>query len=104
MPQNLSDFYKEVAEQTDSTPTQVEAVVLEFFYALRNEISKSQGNNILVHKLGNFHIPKNSIDKYLETIKKSYEMGNMSEKRYEKGANNLNRLKALIEEKNPDES
>ena len=31
-------------------------------------------------------------------------MGNMSEKRYEKGANNLKRLKALIEEKNPDES
>lgn len=99
MGKQVSDLYKEVAELTGTTPEQVEAVILEFWYGVREEISKSQGNNILIHRLGNFSIPDKMIDKYIEKLDVSFKNGNLSQRRYEKGRANLLKIKGLMEEK-----
>ena len=103
MSQKLSDLYNKTSELTESTPEQVQAVVEEFWYAIRQQISKTEANDILIHGLGSLLIPKNMIDKYIETFKKSYTYGHFSERKYIKGLERLNRIKELLEQKNVNE-
>lgn len=98
MNQSLSNLYKETGDLNGVTEQQVEAIVEEFWYSIRNQISKSEGNNILIHYLGSFEIPKGSLDKYIKQIEKSFNSGNMSKSKYEKGLENLKRLKELTEQ------
>lgn len=93
MNQKLLDLYKKTAELTGTKPEQVEAVLSEMWYGVRTEISKSQGNNVLIHYLGTFEIPKGLISKYLESMEKSYRNGNMTKAKYEKGLESLTRIK-----------
>lgn len=94
----LLNLYKETAELNNLTEEQVKAVVEEFWYGIRKQISNTQGHDILIHYLGNFEIPKGKIDKYIERLQKSYELGNMTRVKYEKGLENLKRIKSLIDE------
>ena len=93
MSQKLLDLFKETAEQTGVSEQVVEAVVNELWYGIRNQVAKSQGNNILLHYLGTFEIPKGSIDKYIEVFEKSYQLGNIDKRKYEKGILNLKNIK-----------
>lgn len=92
---NLSNLYKATAETNNVTEEQVKAVVEEFWYSIRQQISNTQGHDILIHHLGNFEIPKGMLNKYIQAIEKSYEKGNMSKAKYEKGLENLKRIKEL---------
>jgi hypothetical protein len=91
----LLNLYKQTAEINNLTEEQVKAVVEEFWYSIRQQISNTQGHDILIHHLGNFEIPKGMLDKYIEAIQKSYEKGNMVKSKYDKGLENLKRIKEL---------
>jgi hypothetical protein len=93
MNQKLLDLYRETARLTNTTEAQVETVISELWYGVRGQISKTQGNNILLHYLGNFEIPKRLLDKYIAAFEKSYQNGDMTKRRYDKGIESLKRLK-----------
>lgn len=98
MKETLSNLYKLTSEETNTTEKQVETVVEEFWYGIRQQISKSQGNDILIHYLGNFEIPKGMLVKYMETLEKAFQKDLIAKGKYEKGMENLKRIKALTEQ------
>lgn len=102
--QKLLDIYSKVAEETNTSQVQVIAVVTEFWNSIRDEISNTQGNNILIHHFGSFTIPEKSLPKYMERLEHAYKQGYIDEKKYNKGLKNLKKIQEMIIQKESDDS
>jgi nucleoid DNA-binding protein len=93
----LLELNKKVAEQLELPENLTKHVFNYIITDIRNQIITGSTKEILIHNFGTFKIPKNTIERIEERLKRSYEKGKITKSKFEKGLKNLREIKEKYE-------